>query len=150
MVSIVRITVFGIAVRIAPIYLSFDSFGKGKKRTRQCHGKAASTTHQRFECIGAQVRTRKPIIPLSRTASYFLDVNNNEAKVLHFPRHSPNDVRHVELETPCGQQSLTPYHDGKTNRPLTPDPSFHTIDECLYPLAERSTMMFTADRRRST
>jgi hypothetical protein len=63
--------------------------------------------------------------------------NKNDIRVIHYPRSNPNDVRHVELNTPCGSQPITPFDDKQHE--WYPPPSFRTIDDLLFPVSSTSS-----------
>ncbi|KAG7365840.1 hypothetical protein IV203_028510 [Nitzschia inconspicua] len=66
--------------------------------------------------------------------------NSTPIRVIHYPRSNPNDVRNVELDTPCGQQTITPFDENA--REWYPQSSFDTIDRQLFP----RSVLFLADR----
>ncbi len=88
-------------------------------------------------------RKKKSSYNGSKNLLYFVDTHNR-TMLVHYPRKNPNDVRQVDLDTLCGKQRITKYIDepGAT----TPNASFQTIDELKYPLLERTTEIFMADR----
>jgi hypothetical protein len=68
----------------------------------------------------------------------------NNVRVIHYPSRNPNDVRHVQLNTPCGEQPISPI-EGDAND-TTPEPSFPTIEEQLFPGAAIKGNLFLGDR----
>jgi hypothetical protein len=81
----------------------------------------------------------------SKNLLYSVDAYNRTMMV-HYPRKNPNDVRKIELDTVCGKQRITDYVDQAETMTTTPEASFHTFDELKYPLMERTSDFFMADR----
>jgi hypothetical protein len=70
---------------------------------------------------------------------------NDNTWVIHYPRYNPNDVRKVELDTPCGVQPITPYKDTHGTE-WYPNASFHTIDEEMFPQSSLKVPIWLRDR----
>lgn len=71
----------------------------------------------------------------------------SDVRVVHYPRSNPNDVRRVELDTPCGKQPITPFDDQATKE-WYPAASFATIDQLLFPLATEADSTSNPGTRR--
>lgn len=105
--------------------------------------------HGTYRATIAKNRAKTKDYSSSKNLLYFVDATaHGNTVVSHFPRGNPHDVRRVELETRCGRQKVTPAPP-RFNATLEWEeipPSFRTIDEELYPVANRTNNLYMSDR----
>ena len=86
-------------------------------------------------CVGAFDWRKHPEKKGNNKNLLYFDDSTNGAKALFFPRHNPNDVRKVDLSTRCDTRTRRKkvQHASHTPNGTQPIPTFHTMDEYLYP-----------------